>query len=113
MAHSPLRNAICINGGYMKKAIFFLAAACCLMVIGATAKAQVPILYYDFENNINRSLFENSVEQAINGGSGAVGRIGGTSSGVSGAGTANGGPATGQSITGSSWQTGSIDPGVL
>jgi hypothetical protein len=62
----------------MKKAAFFLAAAFCMMVSSETAKAQVPILYYDFENNTNRASFENVVEQAINSGSGAVGRIGGT-----------------------------------
>ena len=74
-----------------------LLAAC-----GAVAWGQVPILYYDFENNTTRATWENLVEQAINSGSGAITRAGNVTivSSVGGAGTFNGGSATGQASTG-------------
>lgn len=101
------------NGGSMKKAGFFLATTFCMVMMSATSKAQVPILYYDFENNATRTTFENAVEQAINSGSGALTRTGGTINGVSGAGTFNGGPATGQALTSSGWSTVLVDPGIV
>jgi hypothetical protein len=53
---------------------------------------QVPILYYDFENNTTRTAFENTVEQAMVG-SGSVSRESGgpAITGATGAGIFNGG----------------------
>jgi hypothetical protein len=92
---------------------FLLAATFCSLLIVTTANGQVPILYYDFENNTTRTTFENLVEQAVNGGSGAIARAGNTStiSAVAGAGAFNGGAATGQAATGSNWENSTGDPG--
>jgi len=97
----------------MKKVSFFLAAAAYVALMSATAKAQVPILYYDFENNTTRTTFENLVEQAVNSGSGALtlNTITG-GAGVGGAGTFNGGAATGQAITATNWSSSTTDPGT-
>jgi len=77
-------------------------------------EAQVPILYYDFENNGTRSIFENAVEQSVNPGSGAISKVGNTTtiSGVAGAGILNGGSGAGEAISGSSWSASTIDPGI-
>lgn len=98
----------------MKRFYFFLAAAFCLVAMSSVIRAQVPILYYDFENNTTRTTFENAVEQAINSGSAAITRSGGstTVSSVAGAGTFNGGAAAGQAATGSTWDSSTTDPGV-
>ena len=98
----------------MKKASFFLAAIFCLALISSKASAQVPILYYDFENNTTRTTPENVVEQAINSGSGAITRAGNTTtiSGVAGAGTFNGGSAVGQAASSTNWDASTADPGV-
>ncbi|MFI5186916.1 MAG: hypothetical protein ACHQF0_09340, partial [Chitinophagales bacterium] len=76
--------------------------------------AQVPILYYDFENNTTRSGFENLVEQAITTGSGPLTKAGSTTtiSGVAGAGIFNGGSVTGEAISGSSWSSSTTDLGI-
>ncbi len=81
---------------------------------GKMSYAQVPILYYDFENNTTRTTFENLVEQSINTGSGALTRAGNTTtvSGVGGAGTFNSGVAAGQGITSSNWSSSTTDQGV-
>jgi len=94
---------------------FFLAATFCTLLIVTATNGQVPTLYYDFENNAARTTFENLVEQAVNGGSGAITRAGNTTaiSGVAGAGTFNGGAATGQAATGSSWDSSTADPGAV
>ncbi|MFY9573095.1 MAG: C25 family cysteine peptidase [Blastocatellia bacterium] len=93
---------------------FFLAAVFCTAMISTPSNAQVPILYYDFENNTNRNTFENLVEQAVNTGSGALTRSGNTTtiSAVAGAGTFNGGAAAGQAATGSSWDSSTTNPGA-
>src|SRR5712691_3819504 len=88
-------------------------AAVMLVGVAASAWAQLPVLYYDFENNTTRTTFENLVEQAINAGSGALTRAGNTTtiSAVAGAGTFNGGSATGQAATGNNWDSSTSDPG--
>lgn len=98
----------------MKRAGLFLAALFCITLMSSLASAQVPITYYDFESNANRTVFENAVEQTINAGSGAITRAGNitTVTGVAGAGTFNGGPATGQAATSSNWDASTIDPGA-
>ncbi|HEX8474132.1 MAG TPA: C25 family cysteine peptidase [Pyrinomonadaceae bacterium] len=98
----------------MKRAGIILAAAFSIAFMCTTTNAQVPILYYDFENNATRTTFENAVEQSINGGSGAITRAGNTTTitAVGGAGTFNGGPASGQAATSNDWDSSTTDPGV-
>ena len=99
--------------GGIKRAGFLLAAILCTLLIVPTTNGQVPILYYDFENNASRTTFENLVEQSVNNGSAAITRAGNTTtiSSVAGAGTFNGGAATGQAATGSNWDSSTSDPG--
>ena len=96
-----------------RRAGFLLAAGFCALLIVTSANGQVPMLYYDFENNTTRTTFENLVEQTVNGGSGSIARAGNTTtvSAVAGAGTFNGGAATGQAATGSNWDSSTADPG--
>ena len=68
---------------------------------------QVPILFYDFENNTNRNTFENIVEQSINSGGGPISRIG---SGSIASGVGNNNAGTG--LYSSSWQNTTTDPGI-
>jgi len=68
---------------------------------------QVPILFYDFESNLNRNIFENKMEQSINSGSGPIVRVG---SGVIDSGYGNDG--RGRSLWGINWQDIKTDPGV-
>lgn len=98
----------------MRRASFLLAASFCIAFMSASAKAQVPTLYYDFENNTTRATFENLVEQAINSGSGPITRAGNTTTiaAVGGAGTFNGGAATGQAATSVNWDSSTADPGA-
>jgi hypothetical protein len=92
----------------MRRLFLLLAAAFCLLAAGARASAQVPVLYYDFENNTTRTTFENAVEQSVNSGSAALTRSAGrTISNVAGAGT----NSAGQAITTSAWQSVATDPG--
>ena len=67
---------------------------------------QVSILFYDFESNTNRSVFENSVELNINPGSGPLVRHG--------AGTIYGdiGYNNGRAIFSNNWQNVTSDPGL-
>ena len=99
--------------GGIRRAGFLLAATLCTLVIVTSTNGQIPILYYDFENNASRTTFENLVEQAVNSGSAALTRAGNTTtiSSVAGAGTFNGGAATGQAATGSNWDSSTSDPG--
>ena len=99
--------------GSKRRAGVLLAATFCTLLIATTTSGQVPILYYDFENNGSRTTFENLVEQAVNSGSAAITRAGNTTtiSSVAGAGTFNGGAATGQAATGSNWDSSTSDPG--
>src|SRR5882672_8247430 len=92
---------------------FMVAAAFCIVAMCGATRAQMPILYYAFENNTTRTTFENLVEQAVNSGSGAITRAGGstTVSLVAGAGSFNGGAAAGQAATGTSWDSSTSDPG--
>ncbi|MFN8586378.1 MAG: hypothetical protein U0704_01150 [Candidatus Eisenbacteria bacterium] len=93
---------------------FFAGALVVLMLaLQSVAWAQVPVLYYDFENNTTRTTFENAVELAMNTGSGALVKTGGgTIGGVSGAGTQNGGAANGQALTCTNWDASTTDPGT-
>jgi hypothetical protein len=80
-----------------------------------SAKTQIPIAYYDFENNASRTTFENAVEQNINATATALTKIGGSSTTVAGAAgaalsTYYGGPIAGQAANASSWVTTSTDP---
>ena len=68
---------------------------------------QVPILFYDFENNANRNTFENIVEQSINPGSGPITRVG---SGTIETGVGNN--SAGRGLYSSSWQNTTTDPGT-
>jgi hypothetical protein len=68
---------------------------------------QVPILFYDFENNTNKSVFENVVEQSINSGSGPITRVG---SGTITSGLGNN--SLGCGLYSSSWQNVVTDPGT-
>jgi hypothetical protein len=79
------------------------------------AKTQVPIAYYDFENNASRTTFDNAVEQTINATATALTKVGGSSTTVAGAtgaalSTYYGGPIAGQAVNASSWMTTSTDP---
>lgn len=76
-----------------------------LLFIGVSYP-QVPILFYDFENNTNRSTFENIVEQSINSGSGPITRVG---SGTIETGVGNN--STGSGLYSSKWQNVTTDPG--
>jgi hypothetical protein len=99
----------------MRRLFILLAAAFCLLAAGARASAQVPVLYYDFENNTTRTTFENAVEQSVNSGSGALTRSRPSSvsiTGTAGAGTFNGGAAVGQAISTGGWQSATADPGT-
>ena len=68
---------------------------------------QVPILFYDFENNIDRNTFENIVEQSINPGSGPIVRVG---SGIIETGVGNNNAGCG--LYSSKWQNITTDPGT-
>ena len=68
---------------------------------------QVPILFYDFENNTNRNTFENIVEQSINPGSGPITRVG---SGTIETGVGNNNIGSG--LYGKNWQNTTTDPGT-
>ena len=106
--HKDLQRA-----GHKRRTGFFLAAMLCTLLLAASTNAQVPILYYDFENNTARTTFENLVEQAVNAGSAPITRSGNTTtiSAVAGAGTFNGGAAAGQAATGSNWDSSTTDLG--
>src|SRR3712207_1630217 len=99
----------------MRRLFILQAAALCLLAAGARASAQVPILYYDLENNATRTSFENAVEQSVNAGGGALTRSAGrTIGGVAGAGIYNDNPSTGvagQAVSTSGWQNVARDPG--
>jgi hypothetical protein len=83
----------------------------CLVLISLLffggAYPQVPILFYDFENNTNRNAFENIVEQTINTGNGPISRVG---SGTIASGVGNNNTGTG--LYSSSWQNITTDPGT-
>jgi DNA/RNA endonuclease G (NUC1) len=100
--------------GIVRRTAVILATAFCTLMVSVAAQAQVPILYYDFENNATRTVFENAVEQSVNAGSGALTKVGGTVtiSGVGGAGTFNGGGAAGQALTATGWDPLTTDPGA-
>ncbi|HXH92718.1 MAG TPA: DNA/RNA non-specific endonuclease, partial [Thermoanaerobaculia bacterium] len=100
--------------GIVRRTALVLAAVFCTFMMSRAAQAQVPILYYDFENNTTRTVFENLVEQSVNTGSGALTKVGGTVtiSGVGGAGTFNGGAAAGEALTAAGWDSSTTDPGA-
>jgi hypothetical protein len=103
------------NGVIDRSARLLLAAMFCTLLLAASSNAQVPILYYDFENNTTRTTFENQVEQTVNSGSAPISRAGNTTtiSAVAGAGAFNGGSAAGQAATGSNWDSSASDPGLV
>lgn len=81
--------------------------------------AQIPILYYDFENNTDRTQFENAVELNINTGNGTLTKSGGSGlelilQGENGAGIYNGGLASGMAITTQQggWNFSTTNPGT-
>jgi len=101
--------------GIARRAALVFATVLCTFMVSMAAQAQVPILYYDFENNTTRTTFENLVEQSVNTGSGALTKVGGTVtiSGVGGAGTFNGGTTgAGEALTATGWDPSTTDPGV-
>ena len=67
---------------------------------------QVPILFYDFESNTTRSVFDNNVELSINSGGGPITRVG---SGTIASGYGDNG--RGKSLWGYNWQNVTSDPG--
>jgi hypothetical protein len=73
--------------------------------------AQVPVVYYDFDNNGNRNDFQNVVEQQVNASSSTVTKQGSATIGVSGAGVFNGGSQIGQALGADQWENSSADPG--
>src|SRR5665647_426214 len=77
-----------------------------LFIIGRSY-SQVPILFYDFENNTNRNTFENLIEQNINPGNGPITRVG---SGTIGTGVGNNGVGSG--LYSSNWQNVTTNPGT-
>jgi DNA/RNA endonuclease G (NUC1) len=98
----------------VRRTALVLLAVFCTFMMSTAAHAQVPILYYDFENNTTRTVFENAVEQSVNAGSGALTKVGGTVtiSGVAGAGTFNGGGTAGEALTATGWDSSTTDPGA-
>jgi hypothetical protein len=101
----------------MKRLIILLAALFFGFGIIGTAHAQVPIAYYDFENNATRTTFENAVEQQVNTGNSTFTRVGlsNATNGAAGAGTAlhtTTGATAGEAINSTTWPTGSTDPGT-
>ncbi len=79
--------------------------------------SQVPVIYYDFESNTDRTVGEYSVEQSVTSGCTQVVRVGSGNFGTTlGAGNFNGGTNTnagkGQAIQGSSWNASTTDPGT-
>lgn len=83
-------------------------------LIGCFSYAQVPVLYYDFERNTLRGMFENAVEQAVNSNNTQFTASGLSNfGGVSGAGLLYSGSVPGIGIGGNQWITkNSTDPGV-
>ncbi|HEY0432206.1 MAG TPA: hypothetical protein VGC61_10320, partial [Pyrinomonadaceae bacterium] len=99
----------------MKTGGFLLATAICVAVLSSKASAQVPITYYDFENNATRTSFETTVEQQINLGNSVFSRVGLNNVIVGNTGAAAtlyGGPVTGSAIDSTTWPSGAADPGV-
>jgi hypothetical protein len=99
----------------MKKAGFFLAAAFCIALVSAKTSAQVPITYYDFENNTTRTAHETTVEQQINSGNSVFARVGlnNVITGNTGAGiTLYSGATTGSAIQSTTWPNNASDPGT-
>jgi len=94
----------------MKGALLIL----CFLFSVQLSQAQMPILYYDFENNSNRSTFENLVEQSINSGNSTVSKVGTSAiAGATGAGLFyTAGVANGEAISASTWSTATSDPGT-
>jgi hypothetical protein len=72
------------------------------------------LIYYDFDSNTDRTIFENTIEQAVTTGNSALTRAGNTTAitDLPGAGIRNFGPATGRAIAGSDWQNAVADPGT-
>ncbi|HMF58568.1 MAG TPA: hypothetical protein VK619_19640, partial [Pyrinomonadaceae bacterium] len=100
-----------------KRIGLFLAAAFCIALIGSKASAQVPITYYDFENNVTRTTFENAVEQQINSGNSTLTKVGAptTISGGTGAGIAlhnTTGATAGTAASATTWSAVTTDPGT-
>lgn len=101
----------------MKRVGFLLAATFCIALMSTATKAQVPILYYDFEDNAARGTFQNAFEQRINGFTSAVSRAGATTTitGTTGAGNsplygAPAGSTAGSAASSSNWPTSGTDP---
>jgi hypothetical protein len=86
------------------KSLYFVLIS--LLFVGVSY-SQVPILFYDFENNTNRNTFENIVEQSINSGSGPISRVG---SGIIETGVGNNNAGSG--LYSSKWQNTTTDPGT-
>jgi hypothetical protein len=85
----------------------------CFLFPAKLLLAQVPILYYDFENNSTRTTFENLVEQSVNSGCSIITQSGIASmAGIAGAGASYGG-ANGEAISANNtWSTVTSDPGT-
>lgn len=104
----------------MKKILF--SAIVLLLLSIRHASAQIPIVYYDFEDNTARATFQNAVEMSVNtppaaaaltyttagAGCNTIGCP--NAAGLLGAGTRNGGTADGRSISAGSFQQVVADP---
>jgi hypothetical protein len=94
----------------MKTTLLF----CLAFFIVAIGEAQIPVLYYDFENNTTRTTGEITVEQSVNAGASNLVRLfsGGTPTITypAGAGVLYGGTASGSSFSSNRWAT--SDPGT-
>ena len=67
--------------------------------ISFVAVAQLPIAYYDFENNTNRTVFENVGDLSVNSGASGFASANGTISNENGAGIFNLGSQSGKAIS--------------
>lgn len=82
------------------------------LVIFSGASAQLPIVYYDFENNLSRSVYENAVELSINNGSTAISSNGLNNVGGNNSAAGLYGGSGGKGIGANGWSTSNTDPGV-
>ena len=78
--------------------------------ISFVAVAQLPIAYYDFENNTNRTLFENVGDLSVNPGASGFASANGTISNENGAGIFNLGSQSGKAISFYKGSSAVIDP---
>jgi hypothetical protein len=108
-----LNKIIKLKTNNMKKLITILFVL--TFFVGMNVKnslAQVPIAYYDFETNANRTVFENAIEQQVNTGATSWVKTGGSSTTIfnsTGMGIGNGGTNAGKCIVGMGWSNSTVN----